>query len=378
VSDEDARQAGAAHAESGAGPEAHRRPLSVPAPAGQREQFDRFELATVLSRYDTGEIVSIAEFPRGSRRSPKVVLRCEHGVYLLKRRQTGRDDPDRVRFTHALILDLVREGFPTARLIGTRHDRSSLVEQGGRMYELFEFIPGSAFDSSEAATEAGGRELGALHELLARYVPPGAPPGGGYHGLARLPERLRALGERFEDGGGAASAAGELAHAYQSSLEAVNAEGLDRPPRQVVHGDWHPGNLIFRGQRVAGAVDFDSARMATRLEDFANGALQFSVTRSVGDPARWPESLDEARFRAFCRGYHGVFESRTEAESRILPHLMVEALIVEAAAPIAATGSFERFEGGAFLVMIARKVRWLRDQAARLAEMAASEAAGAG
>jgi hypothetical protein len=48
---------------------------------------------------------------------------------------------------------------------------------------------------------------------------------------------------------------------------------------------------------------------------------------------------------------------------------MMEALIAEAVAPIAATGSFGRMEGFRFLQMICRKVGWLQENGERLAEM---------
>ena len=43
----------------------------------------------------------------------------------------------------------------------------------------------------------------------------------------------------------------------------------------------------------------------------------------------------------------------------VVRFLMIEALIAEAVAPIAATGSFGRIEGFRFLQMIGRKVKWL-------------------
>jgi len=135
----------------------------------------------------------------------------------------------------------------------------------------------------------------------------------------------------------------------------------------VIHGDWHPGNLLFRGPAVAAVVDFDAARAEARAIDVANGALQFSMTMAGPDPAAWPEGLDEDRLLAFCRGYDQVEGCRiATSEIGALPWLMMEALIVEAAIPIAATGSFARLEGGAFLGMVERKARWLRESSDRL------------
>jgi len=90
------------------------------------------------------------------------------------------------------------------------------------------------------------------------------------------------------------------------------------------------------------------------------------------DPARWGEGLDEGRLKRFCRGYDSVRECMiSTAECEALPWLMGEALIAEAAVPIAATGSFARMDGPAFLRMIQRKVEWLATHAERLTHLVA-------
>src|SRR5688500_12371060 len=53
---------------------------------GGRSRFDRDELAIVLSHYDLGVIEQVQEFPRGSRKAPKLLLKADRGTYLLKRR----------------------------------------------------------------------------------------------------------------------------------------------------------------------------------------------------------------------------------------------------------------------------------------------------
>jgi hypothetical protein len=54
------------------------------------------------------------------------------------------------------------------------------------------------------------------------------------------------------------------------------------------------------------------------------------------------------------------------AELKVIPWLMVEAMVAESVLPIAATGSFGRLEGYGFLQMIERKVRWVQTNAENL------------
>ena len=100
-----------------------------------------------------------------------------------------------------------------------------------------------------------------------------------------------------------------------------------------------------------------------------NGALQFSITGGDDDVAKWPDNVDEARFKRFLRGYDEVM-LLSQAEIRTLPLLMIEALVAEAVFPIAATGSFGRVEGMPFLQMAQRKVVWLQKNYDRLVEQA--------
>src|SRR4029078_9500102 len=106
---------------------------------GQREKFAAEELAIVLSHFDLGTIDSIVEFPRGSRKAPKLLIVTEHGKFLLKRRARGKEDPFKVAFCHAIQLHLSRQQFPLPHLIGTRKDNNSMLQWRGGVYELFEY-----------------------------------------------------------------------------------------------------------------------------------------------------------------------------------------------------------------------------------------------
>jgi homoserine kinase type II len=160
-----------------------------------------------------------------------------------------------------------------------------------------------------------------------------------------------------------------LHESYMHAAETCEHLGMDGWPKQIVHADWHPGNMLFRDNRVVAVIDYDSARFLPRIIDIANGALQFSIIGGDEDVSKWPEYLDESRFKRFLRGYDEV-NLLSEAEIKTIPWLMVEALIAEAVFPIAATGSFGRMEGMAFLNMVQRKIHWMQRSADKLVEIA--------
>ncbi|MHC4981609.1 MAG: phosphotransferase [Planctomycetota bacterium] len=335
----------------------------------EREKFGADELAVCLSHYDLGTIKSIKEFARGSRRSPKAVVDSKRGTLLFKRRAVGKDNIRKVAFAHQIQLHLAAQNFPLPHLIGTRENNNSMLVKDNLIYELFEYIPGENYDGSGHATHSAGHILGLYHKLMREFKGDYNPPTGSYHNakaihqavknaVASLPKETLPPAETLGE------VVGSLEAAYQSCAKRANELGLTDWERQIVHGDWHPGNMLFGEDQVVAVIDYDSARLQQRVIDLANGALQFSIIGGE-EPAKWPDHMDEVRFQKFLSGYDSV-NVISKAEIKVIPFLMCEAMIAEAVLPIAATGSFGQFEGFPFLQMIDRKVKWILSHVKRL------------
>jgi Ser/Thr protein kinase RdoA (MazF antagonist) len=340
---------------------------------GGRDQFGAEELAIVLSHYDIGVIESIVEYPRGSRRAPKVLITAEQGKFLLKRRARGKDDPYKVAFSHGMQLYLASKQFPLPHLIGTRNENNSMLQWRSGVYELFEYIPGQIYPQTLEATFDSGRVLGLYHKLLLEYRSEWEPPAGSYHDAPAVEQGLRAIPGMLRGNGRTEKEFKPrlryLLDSYHHAARIANDLGLNKWPHQIVHADWHPGNMLFHENHVVAVIDYDAARLLPRVIDLANGALQFSIIGGDEDVSKWPEYVDESRFKRFLRGYDEVM-LLSQAEIRTVPWLMIEALIAEAVFPIAATGTFGRMDGAAFLEMVQRKVHWLQQSADKLVELA--------
>jgi Ser/Thr protein kinase RdoA (MazF antagonist) len=340
---------------------------------GQRETFTVEELAVVLSHYDIGVIDSVTEFPRGSRKAPKLLIVSEQGKFLMKRRARGKDDPFKVAFCHAIQLYLASKQFPLPHLIGTRKDNNSMLQWRNGVYELFEYIPGQAYPQTLESTFDSGRVLALYHKLLEAFRSEWKPPTGSYHMAPAVEQGLRQITTTLPAGLAGTPqiipVLNDLLQLYGEAANAVEQQGMENWPKQIVHADWHPGNMLFRENHVVAVIDYDSARLLPRVIDIANGCLQFSILGGDDDVSRWPEYPDESRFKRFLRGYDEVM-LLSQAEIATVPHLMIEALIAEAVFPIAATGQFGRMDGVAFLQMVARKVKWIQKNAKMLVELA--------
>ena len=334
--------------------------------SAQREKFAADELAIVLSHFDIGVIESIQEYPKGSRKAPKILITSEQGKFLLKRRARGKDDAFKVAFAHSLQLYLAGKQFPLPHLIGTKRDNNSMLQWQGTVYELFEYIPGQSYPQTLEATFDSGRILALYHKLLGDFKSEWQPPSGSYHAQPSIEKGLKIIPQALNVEDGSVTALMKyLRDTYNYCVERVEALGLSNWPKQYIHADWHPGNMLFRNNHVVAVIDYDSARFLPRIIDIANGALQFSIIGGDEDVSKWPEYLDESRFKRFIRGYDEVM-ILSEAEVRAMPWLMAEALMAEAVLPIAVTGTFGRLGGLGFLQMVQRKVNWLTHNSDRL------------
>jgi Ser/Thr protein kinase RdoA (MazF antagonist) len=329
-----------------------------------RETFGAEELACCLSHYDLGVVFSIKEFARGSRRAPKVIVECQKGRFLFKRRNKGVEEIKKVAFTHQIQLRLAEQNFPLPHLLGTREDNNSMLMLHDRIYEMQEYIIGSIYDGSPDATEEGGHALGLYHKLLMDFQSDFEPVTASYHNAKAIHQSIQmtaqTLQPQIEEDPSLADTIDFLQDCYYSCAETVNKLGLREWPSQIVHGDWHPGNMLFRDNLVVAVIDYDTARLQPRVIDLANGALQFSMVGGGENPADWPGKLDLNRFGRFLMGYDAVNVITTD-ELRAIPYLMGEAMIAEAAIPIAQTGEFGRFDGANFLRMIRNKIQWIFD-----------------
>jgi Ser/Thr protein kinase RdoA (MazF antagonist) len=347
---------------------------SSPSPAEPREgyeHFDRDTLAIVLSHFDLGYISKLMDFDRGSRKAPKLLLVTGKGNFLLKRRARGKDDPFKVAFSHALQLYLASKEFPLPALMGTKQENNSLLQLDSGVYEVFEFVRGHPYSQNLEETYDAGRTLGKYHLLVRNYQPEFEPPYGSYHDSKHVRTALRQIPQNFGHNLGKLtetefeSVTRYLSATYDACARKTNELGFPNWEIQIVHSDWHPGNMMFRDSKVVAVIDYDAARLQPRVTDLANGILQFSMVGGGDDAMEWPEYCDEGRIKRFVRGYDSV-NVISLAELAAVPYLMVEALIAEAAFPIAAHGKFGKIHGAHFLIMVQRKVQWLLGEAPRL------------
>jgi len=334
--------------------------------------FSSAELARVLSHYDIGVIHQVKPLSAGSRRVPKMVITSEKGKFLLKRRAKGKDDPYHVAFAHAVQTHLAKSNFPVTALVATCDENNTVLQINNHIYEFFEFVTGVRYDGTAEATIDTGRQLANFHRYLADFAEQWKPPKGSFHDSSTVRRHLKTTGSNKIAGLNRESSherktAEALITLYNSSSVHVNELGFDSWPEQIVHGDWHPGNMLFSKHKLVAVLDFDSVKTAPMVTDLANAMLQFSIVGNRPNPADWPDYLDQAKLVQFLNGYREVTDL-DKNQLNCLLDLMIETIIAEAILPVAATGFFGNLSGADFLKMIQRKAGWIDKNRKKLTE----------
>ncbi|MFO0827231.1 MAG: phosphotransferase [Phycisphaerales bacterium] len=340
------------------------------------ETYTPAEVDTVLARYDIGRVERAHEYRRGSRSAPKLKIWASAGVFLLKRRGIQRHPIARIQFAHALQAHLAAERYPVAPLLRVRETGSTLLLYDEHAYELFGFVEGDRFDKSKLQAMRAGEALGELHRYASEFDTSAAPPASFHESRS-----VRAALDRLADAICAASPSAnrepidelsrELRILYTRAGDEIDLLGFRGLSRHVVHGDWHPGNLIFGAGAVSAVIDFDSARVEPWVTEVANGMLQFAI-RGEGNvsPLEWPDDLDPKRMRSFLLGYLTTApKPLTQDERSMMPWMMIEAMIAESAIPVANHGTFADLPGSDFMGLVLRKCQWVRQHRRAISEL---------
>src|SRR3954449_10839293 len=211
--------------------------------SGSREAFSPEELAIVMSHFDIGVIDSIVDYPKGSRKAPKLLIVSEQGKFLLKRRARGKDDPFKVAFSHALQLYLASKQFPLPHLVGTKKTNNSMLQWRNSVYELFEYIPGQSYPQTLESTFDSGRVLSLYHKLLHDFKSEWKPPTGSYHMAPAVEQGLRSITTSAPAGLAnnpqIMPVLAQLLEMYGAAANEVEKQGMENWPKQIVHADWH-------------------------------------------------------------------------------------------------------------------------------------------
>jgi homoserine kinase type II len=264
------------------------------------------DLAALIGKYDVGELVSAKGIAEGISNSNWLVETTGAdgaGNRFILTLYERRIDIAELPFFLALLDHLSGRGCPVPRTI---HDRSGALsrEVAGKAAALIEFIPGISVDRPTAAqARSVGAALAGVHLASRDFAGRRANAldiaatartlaDCGANALAKIDPALTA----------APGLARNLAECWPSAL-----------PNAVCHTDLFPDNVLMRGNRVTGMIDFYFACDEAMAYDLAVAHAAWSFDRTG-------ERYDASVGDALVEGYESV-RLLEPAERAALPTL---------------------------------------------------------
>lgn len=340
--------------------------------AGQRVTLGSNEIRSVMAQFDRSTVIRAHAYNRGSFRFPKAVIECENGArYLLKRRSANADNIARLTFSHSVQRELERHQFPMPRLLraGTG---DSWVTHDASLYELFSFIERAAhFGRTASESRESGLLLSRLHRTM-RVWSESAPRSthNGYHqsravaaAWDRLVPTITATDPHASTSDLVRVGDSLQMQFTQAALHAaaVINESSAAGPESIVHGDFHPGNILFYSGSAIALLDFDGVRRDRTLYDIANGALQFGMRNFVtGGTQKGDTVLNVDGVKQFLEGYawcDHLLPSKLECAA--IPSLMIEAHIAEVVPRLAVEVAFGDSRPLELLQLTEQRAHWV-------------------
>jgi Ser/Thr protein kinase RdoA (MazF antagonist) len=231
------------------------------------------------------------------------------GIFALRRKKGSAakimarhpDIESNIEGQHRLMLFLHEHGFPVAPPLFTKN-KDTYVSILGIPCSLYPFINGQPLDPENLQQlRASAETLARFHQLTTEYS--GVPPLSQPPFSELFEERLNDFREQsatFEDSP-LMLRMGESMLSFNSSLDDIETEMRKLPysslPMCVIHGDYKPGNILFKGNDVAAVIDFGRSRNEARLFDIAK-----TIAGLIG-------TSDDATFLEMTRVFFTAYNS---------------------------------------------------------------------
>ncbi len=248
--------------------------------------LDKRHLAQLADDYGLGKVQTSYGVTSGSVNT-HYRLDTAKGRYFLKIDEVKSEME--VKREIDLLLYLRKHGFPCPQLIVDRKGRQ-YRELGGKCLSLYKFIDGHSRAAGELTLgqiENAGRVLADLH-VIGKGYKKGIDNRFSFERVAdvyqevrdRLPSYFKRITRTLDE------EVAYLEHYLECKL-----------PKGIIHGDLFLDNVMFRGEKVVGVLDFEAASRGKYIFDLATAvnALCFDGDR-----------YDLKRFEALIGGYESL------------------------------------------------------------------------
>ena len=194
-----------------------------------------------------------------------------------------------VRREIELLLYLRKHGFPCPQLVVDRKGRQCR-EIAAKCVSLYKFIDGRSREASKltlAQLENAGRVLGDLHVVGKNYKK-GIENRFSFERVADVYQEVRDhLPSYFK----------RITRTLDEEVAYLEHYLEWKLPKGIIHGDFFLDNILFRGDKVVGVLDFEAA---------SRGKYIFDLATAVNALCFDGERYELKRFEALIGGYESL------------------------------------------------------------------------
>jgi homoserine kinase type II len=248
--------------------------------------LDRGTLVGVAACHGLGKLAKAAGVPAGSVNT-HYLLETSKGKFFLKIDEV-KSAPE-AQHELDLLLFLRSQGFPCPRPLADREGHY-FHNYGGKAVSVYPPLPGRTFSEAELTLtqlQQAGQMLGSLH-LLAQSYKRVIDNRFSFERIVELYEWVRTrVPGHFK----------QVIHTLDDEIAHQQQFQEDKLPKGIIHGDLFADNLLFRGGKLVGVLDFEAACSGKFIYDLAT-AVNALCYREGGYVFE--------RFEALLQGYQQV------------------------------------------------------------------------
>lgn len=226
-------------------------------------------------------------------RHRKLVMTTDVGRFLVKTYKREPEVLDALRFQHRLSDHLKSNGLPVANIQPARSGKR-IVEADDWALELQEFVEGDPLTRiTPIPLSLASEALGRFHKVCRDFPRP--ERDARMWRFSEVPRKtFLQLYDRAIEAGDPATVkrqCDDIALFLRDATKRLNWDARNQFETGLIHGDWHGGNLIFQGDRLAAIVDLEFAGDGCYLEDLSY-ALSNLCVRTTMDRERLNKRSD--------------------------------------------------------------------------------------
>ncbi len=245
----------------------------------------------ILNYYDLELIGPLKPISAGMR-NESLAVNTSEGLKFLKRYKESLGETTIIQ-EHSILKHLAEKEFPAVRLIPAKLGQT-LIHFKEHRYAFFEYINGfRVYDyiflptTRQQFIASAGKLLGSLHRVLNYFAPDGFNPDGFNPQtnrrwrdtewfLNKIDDiRIRSSDKKFTRMKELSIFIGESQNLGDSLVEIQKQLRPVNLPRQIIHKDFGPSNILFRKNEKPIVIDFEIARLDWRVVDLINGWEKF-------------------------------------------------------------------------------------------------------